>query len=68
MITKRNLLIQKREMKEGDFEDLLCKTNKSRDLNFANLQIKKIDKLNTIKTNTPLIKEVMTECGVVVVK
>ena len=60
---KRNLLIQKREMKEGDFESLLCKTNKGKYVKSANYEVEKF-KLNTIKTNTPLFKEIMAECGV----
>ena len=66
MITKRNLLSMKREMKEGDFEDLLCKTNKEKILEgaIAELKSNKIITLKTIKTDTPLFKEVMAECGV----
>ena len=63
MIIKRNLLSMKREMQEGDFEDLLCKANKEKCVKSANYEVEKF-KLNTIKTNTPLFKEVMAECGV----
>ena len=66
MIIKRNLLIQERKMKEGDFESLLCKTNKERILEGAIEELKsnKIITLKTIKTDTPLFKDVMAECGV----
>ena len=64
---KRNLLIQERKMKEGDFESLLCKANKGKCIKSANYEVEKF-KLKTIKTNTPLFKEVMTECGVEVIK
>ena len=57
----------KREMKEGDFEDLLCKANKEKCVKNANYEVEKF-KLKTIKTDMPLFKEVMAECGVVVVK
>jgi len=60
---KRNLLIQKREMQEGDFESLLCKANKERCVKSANYEVTKF-KLKTIKTDTPLFKEIMAECGV----
>ena len=63
MIIKRNLLSIKREMQEGDFEDLLCKANKGRCVKNANYEVEKF-KLKTIKTDTPLFKEVMAECGV----
>jgi len=53
----------KREMQEGDFESLLCKANKEKYVKSANYEVEKF-KLNTIKTNTPLFKEVMAECGV----
>jgi len=67
MITKRNLLIQERKMKEGDFESLLCKTNKEKCVKNASYEVEKF-KLKIIKTDTPLFREVMAECGVVVIK
>ena len=69
MITKRNLLSMKREMKEGDFESLLCKTTKERILEdaIAELKSNKIITLKKIKTDTPLFKNVMAECNIEVI-
>jgi len=50
-------------MSNEDFNNLLCKTNKGKYVKSANYEVEKF-KLNTIKTNTPLFKEIMAECGV----
>ena len=60
---KRNLLSMERKMQEGDFESLLCKANKEKCVKSASYEVEKF-KLKTIKTDTPLFKEVMVECGV----
>lgn len=50
-------------MKEGDFESLLCKKNKQRDLHRAKLEIEN-NKVDMIKTTTPLFKDLMNQIGV----
>ncbi len=53
-------------MKEGDFENLLIRKNKQRDLKRATLEVKN-NKVDTINTNTPLFRKVMSEIGVDVI-
>ena len=50
-------------MSNEDFNNLLCKANKEKCVKSANYEVEKF-KLKTIKTDTPLFKEVMAECGV----
>ena len=54
-------------MKKGDFENLLCKANKQRDLHRANLEVKQ-NTLNKIKTNTPLFKDLCKELNIEVLR
>jgi len=53
-------------MKEGDFEKLLCKANKQREVKRATLEVKD-NKVDYIKTKTPLFRDIMKSIGVDVI-